>query len=180
MVALIAETLRKHGLHCKTIQTNFASISYYERAFQVARSRPTGIATTTEVQGMSSTITRAIRDHLSTLTQDELLTVEHRAQIRLANASQGVTRIAALVRLRTLPQSSWQAAEVEWEAAVDSLRLVHEAQATELARRPQGDDSSAVDVLFNPATLDALDALSAAEQHTNEDDRRTSPAGAEA
>lgn len=80
-------------------------------------------------------VTDAIRDHLNTLSQTELIAAEHRAQIRVANAGQGVMRIKERVDAGILPQSSLDAARDEDESARFSLGLVHEAQQIELGLR---------------------------------------------
>jgi hypothetical protein len=60
------------------------------------------------------------------------IAAEHRAQIRVGNASSGVQEISDLVKLGTLPQSSLGAARDELESARDALGAIH--------RTPVGQD----------------------------------------
>lgn len=109
---------------------------------------------------MTETITNAIREHLATLSQRELLAAEHRAQIRLANANQGATRIGGLVRVGTLPQSSLDAANDERETAIHGVGLVHEAQSAEVRRQEAeaaAEAAEQVDLCDSPSTHDGCD-----------------------
>lgn len=85
-------------------------------------------------------IASAVRAHLTTLSDADLRAAEHRAQIRIANASRGAVHTKRLVDLGTLPQSSYLAAQDEVEAARLFCGLVHETQQINLANR-EPDDS---------------------------------------
>lgn len=80
-------------------------------------------------------IAEAVHTYLATLSAADLLVAEHRAQIRIANAGQGVMRIQRLVNLGTLPHASLEAARDELEAARMFCRLVHNAEQAEVQRQ---------------------------------------------
>ncbi|MEV0214239.1 hypothetical protein [Micromonospora sp. NPDC050695] len=88
-------------------------------------------------------IAEALRAYLDTLPSSDLRIAEHRAQIRVGNAGRGIDHIKRLVDLGTLPQSSYDAAGDELEAARLFLGLVHEAQQVAL-RRDQEAEAAAL------------------------------------